>query len=149
MFSYNIPHVTDIDKVRMLIQDTNIDDYSFQDEEIETYLSLFGSVIQASIMICYSYATKFAVNSNEEFEVDDIRVKEGKDKANNFLKIAKQLEKRIESGFDISEGAAIHFGGIYERDISSNREDQTNNIIVDNPFYNGVLDTDSEETIIS
>ena len=140
-FTYVIPVVTDVHTIRLRLQDTDPCDYILEDEEIESYLTLYGSVTMALIQICFSLSAKFAVSSYEELEVDDIRIKEGKDKAKRFLDLAKALTDLINSGLDPDNIPTFMFGGVYQTELDANKQAQINGTIKCNPFTSSMYNT--------
>ena len=66
------PSVSDRDKVRFLIGDTDVDDQLISDEEIDWLLTEESSVTSASVRACETVAAKFARLADKS--VGDLRL---------------------------------------------------------------------------
>jgi hypothetical protein len=78
--------------------------------------------------------------NNGIIKVDDITT-DNRTIANTYLALAKKLEEDIKNGLDIDEVPAIHFGGVYQSEINSNKMNTQNDVVVDNPLPRGIYDT--------
>lgn len=94
-----MPISTDVDKVRLLIGDTNVADALFSDEELQWFIDEESSIDAAAAGACESLARKYAQDAN--FAQDDSKFDLG-DRAKHFAALAKELRARASGGLRVS-----------------------------------------------
>jgi len=138
-FTYDIS--TNIGKIRLIIQDKDIDNYIFEDEELSFYLGRNdNNITRTAIEICRTLAMKFMQGSSQEVSIDDITIREGS-KHKYYLDLAKDLENQLISGLSADSILEAYFGGVYEMDIDDNNDAQEDGYIVKNSFKRNTYDT--------
>jgi len=91
-FSYNMDSPSNMDKVRLILGDTDEADYIFHDEEITTFLALAGSVEAGAAMACRTIAIDSAKQAiafralSDSIEIDRTKVPK------YFIDLAEKLE---------------------------------------------------------
>ena len=94
-FSYDIRTPDTGDQVRLLISDTNSESFIFEDEEIDTFLSLGSTVAGAAAMACRAIAVDTAKQAvafsalSSSIEIDRTKIPK------YFMDLADKLEKGL------------------------------------------------------
>ena len=138
-FTYDI--TTNVGKLRLIISDNNSDSYIFEDDELDFFLDRNdNNITRTAIEICRALAMKFMQESSAKIRVDDIQIEEG-NKHKYYTDLANDLERQLTSGLSSDSTLEIYFGGIYQDDINNNKQDQYDNLIVNDPFRRDMYDT--------
>lgn len=138
-FTYDLTN--NIGKLRLIISDNNSDSYIFEDEELEFFLDRNDeNITRTAIEICRALAMKFMQESSAKIRIDDIQIEEG-NKHKYYTDLANDLERQLTSGLSADSILEIYFGGVYESDLYNNKQDQYNEVIVDDPFTREMYDT--------
>ncbi len=119
-WSYDPTIPTDKDAVRLEIGDTDINNQLLQDEEIEYFLSVEGSVLAASIAAAESIAAKFSRGFNQR--VGDLSADKSK-LADQYRKLAEDLRRRaaINSGAPVAPALSESEKQAYREDTDRNQ----------------------------
>ena len=104
-FSYDFSLSRNLDKVRLLIQDTDKSSALYQDEEILGVLGMAGSVYDAAAMLVDGLVARFA-GLQESLGIGDLRVAYGK-RVENYRVLAIVLRSKAGIGMPIVEGISI------------------------------------------
>lgn len=124
-FSYDNTLATSLDQIRNLIQDTDPDDYDFEDEEISAlYLMNDSKLYKTGAELVLRLSIKYS-KAPSKIEVDGVRLDNPKrgevyaDLYDLYNKLAKK--EALLSG----KLAPIHFSGIERERYNEVREDKT------------------------
>lgn len=116
-FTYD-PGVTPVsnkDKVRLLIGDTDRDDQQFTDEEITAILTMEGNVFSSAELCCFSLSVKYSKLVDKT--VGELRLRLGQ-RATAYAARAKEIKSRG------ALNSAIPFsGGIVQSQKATQEED--------------------------
>ena len=105
----------DLDKVRYMIQDTNIEDFYFSDNEITAMLGIWGGYQSTAIACCEILASKFIMKA-EDKTVGKLTLKYG-NLAKKYADLAKVLR------FQLLKFVQPYLGGVSISDKATNEED--------------------------
>lgn len=110
--TYNNSLTSNCDKVRFLIQDTDITDANMDDNEINAMITMYGSYKSAAIACCEILAGKYAGEA-ETRRVGNLTLSNFIDKSKKYLQIAKTLRAQVHKmvipyagGISVSDKAA-------------------------------------------
>ena len=119
-FSYDISLSDLISQVRFNLDDTNPDDYAFEDETIDYLLTANNDdVLEVTLQAAYSLWMKYSKEATKA-EVDGVRIEYGQ-KAQIFEKIYNELKDKAKKS-KYKKGVPFYFGGINRQEFNNNRE---------------------------
>lgn len=135
-FTYNLEN--NIGKLRLELADTNEDDYTFGNEELQYFLDKANqNILWAKVYVCEAKAMSSSELTGIEIEAGDTRVKGGVTSGNNWLAIAKELRTRLESGLAHESPVDVFAttSGIYKQDRVLNEKEIEEGILLERDFY--------------
>jgi len=93
--TYDPTLATDLDKIRFLIQDTDVStgNYAFKDAEINGMLAIWVSYKSCAIACCEILAIKYA-NMSEEKEIGSLRLAYA-NRAQKYKMLAEMLRQQV------------------------------------------------------
>ncbi len=118
--TYLIPHddvVRDIDRVRLLIGETDIDDTNIQDEEISFFVGEEANYYLAASMAALAVSRKIMAGGLEDLKVGETRIRTKR--AGELIALADRLKNRG-SAYKLPSA-----GGIYVADREASNVDTT------------------------
>lgn len=125
-WSYNPSLVADLDRVRMLIGDTNADDQQLTDEEISFLVTSEGNVYAASALACRVLSAKYARYADKW--VGDLKILASQ-KARAYERLADAYDSQANASASFSGIPSA--GGIYV----SEKEDQESDSSLVTPYF--------------
>ncbi len=118
-WTYNETLPANLDKVRLLIGDTDADDQQLQDEAIAFHLTEEGSVYAAAAACARSLMAHYARRVTFSSAGLSLAASE---RVRHYTTLALTLERRASSAAGNSLGAAV-VGGVSEAELTTARED--------------------------
>lgn len=134
-WSYDTSLPADLDKVRLLIGDTDTTDQQLSDEELGAMLTVYGAVNSAAIAACRALAAKYARYADKW--VGDLKILASQ-KHRAYLELAEELQAAGAS----ATGAALAVptaGGIY----TAEKEAYEGNTARVSPFFHRGMHDDT------
>ena len=110
-----------IGQMRLVLSDTNSEDYDFSDEELTGYYNLaYEDVLQACLLAYMARINNYAKDCGDEYKVDTIEYKEGKSKASMYQSLYDKLKASIDDGSHPMLNITSHTYGIYTDEYEEN-----------------------------
>ena len=92
--TYNSSLTSDLDKVRFLIQDTDVTAAQLQDEEINGTISMYGSYKAAAVACCEVLASKYA-GSDDLKKIGNLTVSNFLNKSRKYTELARIIRGQV------------------------------------------------------
>lgn len=140
-FTYDL--TTDIGLLRLKIPDhATPTDPLFQDEELQAFLTMNNDSLNWALVGIYETLCALENSTNgDEIKIGDIRVNGGKQKANNYCRLASDLRKGIIEGtIDGNVSPFYYCGDVFQADRTSNEQSIADNTYVEQVFTDKTFD---------
>lgn len=116
-----IDYTSNVGKIRLLIHDTNEEEFEYTDEQLQAYYDMsYDSPVQAAIMALRGLVSKYSATGGDSYRVDTIEYEEGKSKASNYLSLLNNLEQSVKDGTNPLLVGVPKVFGVYEADRCEN-----------------------------
>lgn len=111
----SIDYSTNIGKLRLLIHDTDENNFEYTDEQIQCFLDMsYDNIVLGAILALESLVAKYSSIDGQKYRVDTIEFEESKSRSQHFLSLLNSLKEGIKDGTNpVIVGKPVTFG-IYE-----------------------------------
>lgn len=110
----SIDYSTNIGKLRLLIHDTDENNFEYTDEQIQCFLDMsYDNIVLGAILALESLVAKYSATDGDKYRIDTIQFEESKSKSQHFLSLLNSLKDDIKDGYGLIVGVPKTFG-IYE-----------------------------------
>ena len=111
----SIDYTSRIGKLRAIINDVNEDSFELEDDQLRVFLELSScNLLQASLLALRALISKYSASAGDEYRVDTIQYKEGKQKAQYYQNLLDNIQKSIEDGTNPLLSGVPRVYGIYQ-----------------------------------
>lgn len=123
-FTYDPALSAPLDNIRFLIQDTDPDDYDFENEEVEALYTMNNNVYETGKELAMRLWIKYS-KAPSKVEVDGVRIDNPKrgETYKSLYETLEDLAKKNKAGK--SKQPTIFFGGVDRSRYNDNRNDQS------------------------
>jgi hypothetical protein len=140
-FSYDLS--TSIGVLRLRIPDDNSLSYTFEDAELQSFLTQAGGSISIALLYAWtSLCSQSNSSSGDDIRVGDVKVSSSKSRGPNYCALAKQQMELINSGLANDIIGVGETMGLYQEDRDTNREEKQEGILVDRGFNEDTFDNE-------
>ena len=126
-----IDYTSPIGKVRLIIGDLDEDNFEYTDDQIQGFLDIaYGNLGQASLSALRGLVATYASTSGDEYRLDTISYKEGKQKSAYYQSLLNDLQDAINNGTSPLSVGQMRPYGIYVSDRKANYKQMADGVII-------------------
>lgn len=111
----SIDYTSRVGKLRAIINDVNEENFELEDDQLRVFLELSScNLLQASLLALRALISKYSASAGDEYRVDTIQYKEGKQKAQYYQNLLDNIQKSIEDGTNPLLTGVPRVYGVYQ-----------------------------------
>lgn len=137
-----IDYTTPVGMIRNYIQDTDEDNFEFEDAQLQSFYDIryedLTLAIKDALQVLF---IKYNKVSGDMYRIDTIEYQEGKSKASLFSSLIDKIDKDIMNGMAPGQSVSAHTYGIYADEYDENLDRINDGEIVAPRHYDREADT--------